>query len=245
MVGTPPRRAVIAHRGASAYEPEHTFAAYDLAIAMGADVLELDIRLTSDRRAVVVHDATLLRTCGVPAAVAEMRMRDLELISPAVRPLSLEDVLRRYGSEVGYLIDLKDPRPPVEREVADVLGRFGCNHVVQVQAFRRASLLRMRRVAPLLPLAQLYPMRMPARLIEADLLRASATVSAIAPQSASVDAELIAAAHDHGLRVQPWTVNDPAQIERLMLLGVDGVITDAPDLARSATMTLNMSAAAA
>lgn len=69
--------SVIAHRGASAYVPEHTLEAYDLAVALGADVLELDVRLTRDEVPVLVHDRTLWRTAADPRAVADLSAGEL------------------------------------------------------------------------------------------------------------------------------------------------------------------------
>src|SRR3954469_3555179 len=89
---------VIAHRGASAHAPEHTPAAYDLALAQGADRLELDVRPLADGTLAVVHDRTLARTCGDPRAVGRLAPEDLEALDPRRRPLLLEAVLRRYGT---------------------------------------------------------------------------------------------------------------------------------------------------
>src|SRR3712207_255467 len=108
--------AIIAHRGASAYAPEHTFAAYDLALDQGADVLELDVRSTADGELVVVHDATLRRTCGDPRRVDSLGRRDLAALGE-LRPLTLDAVLDRYGAQTRFLLDLKDPRPAWERAV--------------------------------------------------------------------------------------------------------------------------------
>ena len=223
----------IAHRGASAYATEHTHAAYDMAIAMGADVLEVDVRLMADGVPVVVHDRTLWRTAVDPRAVGDLTMADLELLDPLVRPLTLRQVFDRYGSETRYLLDLKAPRAPLERQVLAVAIDAGLADRIQIQSFSRAGIRRARRLGPTASFAQLYPPYMPKRAALHDLGRVRAFVDTVGPHSSSVDEPLVRAAHRSGLRVQPYTVNDPAEIARLLALGVDGIITDRPDLART------------
>lgn len=225
---------LIAHRGASAYAREHTLAAYDLALEMGADVLELDVRLTADLQLAVVHDRTLRRSAGDARAVAALTHADLAGMEPALRPLLLEEVLGHYGSSARYLIDLKEPRQPLEREVAACVARSGLGALAQVQTFSRGGLRRMREADRRLSLAQLYRPLAPSAAIRADLRRVASFASAVGPEAGSVDHLLVEAAHALGLRVQPYTANDPAVIERLLSLGVDALITDVPDRARAA-----------
>src|SRR4051794_21040273 len=120
-----PDVSIIAHRGASAYAPEHTLEAYDLALFMGAHCLELDVRSTADGTLLVVHDATLRRTAGDPRAVRDLRAGDLHTLDPELRPLMLETVLRAYGASTRYLVELKDPRPGDARRVVDLADRLG------------------------------------------------------------------------------------------------------------------------
>ena len=96
---------VVAHRGASAHSPEHTFAACDLALAMGAAALELDVRPARDGTLVVAHDPTLARTTGDPREIAEV-VPD-ELAAP-VRPHTLDEVLARYGTGTRWLVEIKE-----------------------------------------------------------------------------------------------------------------------------------------
>ena len=225
--------AVIAHRGASAHRPEHTLEAYDLALEMGANVLEIDIRLTSDLHPVVVHDRTLTRTTGDPRSVGDLTLAELWELESDTRPLGLHEIFARYGNETRYLVDLKAPAAPMEQIVSRAITRHKLEGNVMVQTFSRRGLKRMRRCHPQVALAQLYPARTPSALIRADLPRIATFADAIGPEAGSVDAGLIDAAHRAGLRVQPWTVNDIGLMSRLVARGVDGLITDAPDRARS------------
>src|SRR3954452_4735765 len=119
-----PDVSIIAHRGASAYAPEHTLEAYDLALFMGAHCIELDVRSAADGTLLVVHDATLRRTTGDPRAVRGLRAGDLHSLDPELRPLMLETVLRTYGTAPRYLVDLKDPRTDDAGRVVDLADRI-------------------------------------------------------------------------------------------------------------------------
>lgn len=225
---------VIAHRGASAYRPEHTCAAYDLALAQGADALELDLRATADGQVVVVHDATLDRTHGDPRAVAVVRLAELE---DGARPLTLAEVLQRYEGRARLLLELKGPRGPVEAVVAQVAAA-GAHDRVVLQSFDLWSLWRARALDRSLALASLHVRRPPARR----LIRLGPLVTGIGIPHAQVDAALVAAAHARGLRVRAYTPNDPGDLARLVACGVDGLITDVPDEARRIVSATSLAA---
>jgi glycerophosphoryl diester phosphodiesterase len=220
---------VIAHRGASAYAAEHTLAAYDLALLQGADVLELDVRSTADGALVVLHDPTLARTAADPRAVASLTSAELAALPQQGRPLALGAVLARYGRAARYLIELKDPRAPMEVRVVEAVAAAGLRDRVVVQSFDELALRRVRHLDPGLPVAPLYEDAAAARR----RLRAVAGWAAgVGVRWEGVDAGLLDVAHARGLAVRAWTVNAPREMARLVALGVDGLITDAPDVAR-------------
>ena len=223
----------IAHRGASAYAPEHTFSAYDMALAQGADVLELDVRLTADGVPVVIHDRTLWRTALVRWPVGTTTLRGLEQLDPLIRPLRLDEVFDRYGRATRYLIDLKAPRVPLERQVLAEALRSGLEAQIQIQSFNRSAIGRVRQICPTVSTAQLYPRCLARRVVLQDIGATRPLVDTIGPHASCVDLALVRAAHAAGLRVQPYTVNDSREMRRLLDLGVDGIITDRPDLART------------
>ena len=135
---------VIAHRGASAYAPENSFAAFDLALAQGADRLELDVRSTSDGRLVVLHDSRLLRTARDPRAIAAVCADDLMSIDAAARPPTRDAVLDRCGSATRWLVELKDPTPASARALGAALTARRLEHVATVQSFDAGLLRRLR-----------------------------------------------------------------------------------------------------
>lgn len=196
---------VIAHRGASGHAPEHTWAAYDLALAQGADALELDVRMTGDRQLVIRHD---------PGPVPPGTLR-------------LHEVFARYGRRTRYLVELKDPRPWLPRLVRETIQEHDVADRVVVQSFDRPWLKRMGD----LPVQALFTPWTPRRRI----LRAieGGAFAGVGVWHRSVDKDLVAAAHGRGLAVRAWTVNAPPDMTRLVAAGVDGLITDYPDRVRS------------
>ena len=222
---------VVAHRGASAHAPEHTFAAYDLALELGADALELDVRSTADGRLVVLHDPTLQRTAGDPRAVADVRERELPEVA---RPLRLEDVLARYGRQTRWLIELKDPEPRMEAGLVAALRDRRLTDLAVVQSFDHGSLRRLRRTVDGLAVAPLICESTRPAAIPALLRRMSRYACGAGVFHPSVDLATVHAARRLGLRLRAFTVNDAADMERLIALGVDGLITDRPGTARAA-----------
>jgi glycerophosphoryl diester phosphodiesterase len=197
---------VIAHRGASGHAPEHTFAAYDLALAQGADMLELDVR-ARDGELVVLHDTTTRRT--------------------GREPLTLDAVLGRYRDRTRWLVELKDPDPSWELEAVAALRRHGLLDRAVVQSFDSAAMRRLRIAAPGLSVAPLWRRRPSVRRLD----RIARYATAIGVWHGALDVGLVAAAHARGLGVRAWTVNGADAIDRVLALGVDGVITDLPDVA--------------
>jgi glycerophosphoryl diester phosphodiesterase len=220
---------VIAHRGASAYRPEHTLPAFDLALDQGADTLEIDLRTTRDGALVLVHDPTLLRTVGDPRAIAALDAAALAGLGADARPLSLGDVLERYAAATRLLVDVKDPTPAAERRLIEALERHDLSGRVVVQSFDAGALRRIAGAAPWLPISPLLPRHL-ASIADLDTIASYAT--GIGVWRGAVDADLVDSAHARGLAVRAWTVDAPEQMRRLLGLGVDGLITNVPDVAR-------------
>ena len=245
----------IGHRGASAYAPEHTFAAYDLALDQGADYIEIDLQMTADGVLVALHDKTLNRTADAPEGVPERFCRGLvskktleqikmcdagSWFSPEYageQIPTLEEIFQRYGTSVNYYIETKNPdaAPGMEEELVRLLGEYGLiepaaeNWRVLIQSFSAESLMKIHELEPSLPLIQLY-WAGTSKSIQRDLDAASSYAVGIGPYKRDVDATLVEAAHEHCLAVHPYTVNTVEEMEDLIALGVDGMFTNNPDL---------------
>ena len=212
---------VVAHRGASGSAPENTLAAFDLALAQGADALELDVRIAGDGRLITLHDETLERTTGDPRRHDELT-GDLE--HPAA-PADLEVVLGRYGREAPLIVDLKDPLPAWERRVVDAIERHGIGDRVIVQSFDRDALQRLAAAHPWLEITALYRRDEAEFLDPADVPGFARTVGL---WHEHIDEAFVGEAHERGLRVQPHTVDDASRAAELAALGVDAVVSNHP-----------------
>ena len=245
----------IGHRGASTYAPEHTFAAYDLALEQGADYIEIDLQMTADGVLVALHDKTLNRTADAPEGVPEQYCRGLvskktleqikmcdagSWFSPEYageQIPTLEEIFQRYGTSVNYYIETKNPdaAPGMEEELVRLLGEYGLiepaaeNWQVLIQSFSAESLMKIHELEPSLPLIQLY-WAGTSKSIQRDLEAVSEYAVGIGPYKKDVDAALVEAAHEHCLAVHPYTVNTVEEMEALIALGVDGMFTNNPDL---------------
>ena len=252
----------IGHRGASGYAPEHTFASYDLALEMGADYIEQDLQLTRDGVLVVMHDKTLNRTAtapeGVPARfcrgpVSNKTLRQIkqcdvgswfneeypEYAKPRYVGLkipTLEQIFKRYGKEVNYYIETKNPdsAPGMERKLLRLMRKYELirpaarDWQVLIQSFSPESLQKIHRLKPSLPLIQLY-FAGSSKTVRTDLGAARAYAVGIGPDQQDVDAGLISAAHRRCLAVHPYTVNEKPDMRALISLGVDGMFTNFPN----------------
>lgn len=225
------RAEIVAHRGASAYAPENTIAAFDLALTQGADVLELDVRPAADGHLILVHDPTLERIAGDPRAVAALTRTAIASLDALTRPAGFEEFLERYARVARLLIDLKDTTPEAEEQVIEAIERHRLRGRVVVQSFDHEALRRVREAAPWVPVAPLVhgdDDPLPVLDLAAEL------AGGIGIRHDAIDAELVHAVRGAGLALRAWTVDDALELERLLHLGVDAVITNAPDVAFAA-----------
>lgn len=238
-----------AHRGAASERPENTLSSFARALELGADALETDVHLTLDGHVVAAHDATLARAAGVPvmirrATLDELRRCDVgwgfvdreggrPFAGRGERVPTLEEVLDAFPG-VPLNVDVKQPTPSMVGPLLDLLRRKRAEGRVLVASFDGATLRAVRAAG--------YPGRTGLALTEVLRLYATplAALRAMPPggsaaqvppaaQGLRLDSPgFIARCHALGLRVDYWTINDPAEAERLLDLGADGIMTDDP-----------------
>jgi glycerophosphoryl diester phosphodiesterase len=247
-MGKPP--LVVAHRGSSYARAEHTLGAYLRAIDEGADALECDVRLTRDGHLVCVHDRTVDRTSSGHGVVSDFDLDDLQGFdfgswhSPPDRyveerdsteaPVLTLDRLLGVVEETGVrlLIETKHPTRYaglVEQKLVGLLterGMQGAGSPVAVMSFATLALRRIRLLAPALPTVQLYK-RVPT-LRRDGSLPLVADVSGPGITVVRSDPGYVRRVHARGRQVYVWTVDEPADIDLVLSLGVDAVITNRP-----------------
>jgi glycerophosphoryl diester phosphodiesterase len=228
------RPLVIAHRGASGVLPENTLPAYERAVELAADMIEIDLHLTRDGAVVVSHDAELVGLGGrgeIADATLEA-VRALDAGGGERVPL-LDEVLDRFGSRIPFNLELKCPAEGtyagLEERALDAVRRRGLLGSTLFSCFEDAVLARLRALEPGARIALLFSPRRAARVLE----RARELgAEAVNPWVGLVDAALVEAAHAARLAVYPFTVDEPEAMRRLLALGVDGLFTNFPDRMR-------------
>ena len=251
-VRSPRRPLVFAHRGGRALGPENTVVAFDLGMAAGADGLEFDVHLAADGRVVVIHDPTLdrstdefgpvgARTSAELAAVhATPRFGiDLEQAWTGARAglPTLDAVLARYP-EARCIIEMKGERPELAPAVVAAVRSADAEERVCLGSFSTAVLAAARAAAPqiatsasreeaLRALQRSWIGLSPGRAVPYRALQVPETAGRLTV----VSRRFLRAVHRAGCAVQVWTLNEEADMRRLFDWGVDGIITDRPDLA--------------
>jgi glycerophosphoryl diester phosphodiesterase len=234
---------ILGHRGASAHAPENSLAAFERAMADGADGVELDVRLCKTGEVVVFHDEDLRRLAGQSERIATLAWSDLRertLASGARVPL-LTDVLAVLGSARLINVEMKLDRAPdldgdrLVTEVKRVLERAGADVAtkVVVSSFSAAAVRAFRRVCPQIAIGYLFEEGLFWNL-RANRTARALRVTAVHPRHGLCDASRVAAWHARGYRVNVWTVDDPDRVRALAAMGVDSIIANDPAAARAA-----------
>lgn len=235
---------IFGHRGASAHAPENTLPSFGLAVEQGADGIELDVTLSADGVPVVIHDDTLDRTTSGRGRVAAHTLAELQALDagfPAsfgsrfigAQIPTLDQVFAAYGQQAIFNVELKHDRSPrrgLAAAAIAVIRAHAMERRVLISSFQFSNLRRVRALAPDLPIGLLYvSAAFSQRLVR--WLNPGLHPEAHHPSSYLLTSSAIDWYHAHGLRVNVWTVNEPAQMRSLAAAGADGLITDDPALA--------------
>ena len=245
------RPQVFAHRGGCDLGPENTIAAFDIGMSTGADGLELDVHLSADNVVVVHHDKALDRTTNATGPVAARTADELARVDAAYRfarggeypfrgrgigvPTLRDDLARYLG--VPTIIEIKVYTPAMGRAVADEIRRAGAVEYTCVAGYGLASAAAARAALPGVAASASQPeVRLAVyRSILRWPVRRAAYQTYQVPERAEatriVSPRFIRHAHAAGLKVQVWTVDEEADMRRLLEWGVDGLISNRPDVA--------------
>ncbi len=247
------RPLVIAHQGGDGLRPSNTMAAFSHAVELGVDVLEMDVHSTSDGVLVTIHDSTIDRTTNGSGAVQDFTFAELQTFDAGYNwPTLYEDPAFPYRDqgvtipalseilttfpELLFNIELKQQSPSIAQDLCDLLREHNVAdqalvasfHVDTIKAFRAAcpevaTSLAQNEVIPMIVLARLglgltYPP-------QAHALQIPEERFGIALMKSTV----FRTAHRKGLQLHAWTINEVDDLERILNLNVDGIITDYPD----------------
>jgi glycerophosphoryl diester phosphodiesterase len=240
------RPIIFAHRGASAHAPENTLAAFKLALDHEADAFELDAKLTADGQVVVIHDQTVDRTTDGQGDVRYMTLGALQELDAGSffdiafrgeRIPTLAQVFEAFGHKIFINVELTNyasPDDDLPARVVELVKHHRLEKQVLFSSFNPRALRKARRLAADVPAGLLA---LPGRRgwwARSWLGRILVSYDALHPQASDVTARLVRSVHNRGQRVNVWTVNQPEEMRRLFAIGIDGLITDDPRLARQA-----------
>ncbi|MFD7509607.1 glycerophosphodiester phosphodiesterase [Streptomyces sp. NPDC059853] len=251
---------IVAHRGASGYAPENTLVAADEAARLDTEWVEIDVQRTRDHELIAMHDTTLARTTNVAAVfpdrspwnVRDFTAREIARLDAgswfgdefvAERVPTLRQYLHRLSAnDQKLLLEIKSPElyPGIERQILTELNRAGWlteaypGERVVLQSFSGDSVRRVHELAPDVKTGFLGTPPV------AELPYYAEFSDQIGPRYTDLTAEYVAAiqavdgVHGEPLEVNAWTINDGPTAARIAGLGVDGIITNFPDVVREA-----------
>ena len=248
-----PRPTVIAHQGGDRLWPGNTLFAFQKAAAMGADVIETDLRQSKDGVLIISHDETVDRISNGTGRLLDLTYEQLKKLdagynwSPdggktfpyrgqGINYISLEDVFRALP-EMRFNIDMKQNDPPIDEALCKLIRKYDMQNKVVAASFSHKNTTAFRRLCPeVTTAADVAETRNFVLLNFIGLSRwLKPQFQAFQVPTSSggipiITRRFINAAHARNIRVEVWTIDDPEEMRRLIAMGVDGIMSDRPDL---------------
>ena len=228
---------IFAHRGVSSQAPENTMEAFELAAALGADGIEMDVQFTKDRRVVILHDELIDRTSNGTGAVRDWLWDDLRGLDfgawygaqfAGVRIPLLEDLLplvRMKGMRLNIELKTNSYRyPGLEEAVIELVRAHDVHDAIMISSFNHYSVMQYKALDP----SAYTGVLLSSSLVEPWEYAGRLGVQAIHPRYQSVEQEMVTRCHERGIEINTYTVDDPAEKDKLRGLGVDCIITNRP-----------------
>jgi glycerophosphoryl diester phosphodiesterase len=215
----------IGHRGARAYEPENTLRSFKKALEIGVDAVEFDVRKTKDNQLVVIHDPDVKRTTDGKGLVSELTLEEIKGFSAekGEKIPTLKEALDFLDKKVKIVIELKETG--YEEKVLGAVHENGLEKNVVVVSFKEEALRKVKELDSEVETGLIYVKHK--NPVKAALeLRASYLLSLYRfTHTANVKR-----AHENGLKVIVWTINNPEEVAEYLKKGVDGIASDKPDI---------------
>ena len=215
----------IAHRGAAGHAPENTLRAIEVAIAMKADLVEVDLQRTKDGHIVLLHDRTVDRTTNGRGPIAALNLQEVRRLDAGkgLPVPTLEELLRTASGRIGLMLEIKVEG--LAEEVVKMVKQMGfAGHLIYA-SFLHKEVLRVRDVdskALTLALFEGVPVNPVAFVRDARATHAGIALDSLTPT-------FVSALRAAGIRIFTYTANDPADIKFARSFGVDGIISNYPD----------------
>ncbi|MGQ9722938.1 MAG: glycerophosphodiester phosphodiesterase [Candidatus Jordarchaeum sp.] len=217
---------LIAHRGASFYEPENTLRSIKRALDFGVDGVEIDVRSSIEGNIIVIHDETVDRTTNGTGKVRDMSLLELRSLDAGKGekiPL-LEEVLELVRDKTLLVIELKIAG--IEERVLKVIKDYDALDSVLLSSFIHGSVKRVKEINPKVNTGVIFR----SAPINPSSLALDAKAENLCAFYKYITWEMVQKVHEDGLKIYAWTVDEPSTMENLAIMGVDGIVTNKPDI---------------
>jgi glycerophosphoryl diester phosphodiesterase len=215
----------IGHRGAKAYAPENTLTSFRKALEIGVDAVELDVRKTKDNQLVVIHDADVKRTTNGEGLVSELTLKEIKGFSAEQEEKipTLQEALVFLDKKVKVFIELKETG--IEEQLLSLVYDKGLMKNVVVVSFLEDALKKVRELNKNVETGLIYAKHQNPLKAALDLKANYLLALYRFTHTANVEK-----AHENGLKVVVWTINNQQEAEEYAKKGVDGIASDKPDI---------------
>ncbi|WIG30043.1 glycerophosphodiester phosphodiesterase [Bacillus toyonensis] len=238
----------IAHRGASAYAPEHTIAAYKLGQQLKGDYIEIDLQMTKDGHLLAMHDETVNRTTNGKGLVKEHTLEEMKQLNVGsffnekypnlakkefenAKVPKLKEIIEMFGHNANYYIETKSPDeyPGMEEKLLEIIKYYQISDKVIIQSFSEESLQKIHSLHANIPLVQLLSYQKSVQLNELEIEKYKTYCIGLGMNYKYIDSAYVKKIKKHGLEVHPFTVDNEKDMKKLLSWGVDGMFTNYPD----------------
>jgi len=238
---------IIAHRGGAKLAPENTLASFKNAIDLGVDMIEIDVHLSKDSEIIVIHDESLDRTTNGTGEIKALTLDEIKKYDAGSwfsedfkdeKVPTLAEVLQTINGQCKLLIEIKggDERyPGLENRIVQTVKENNAIEWVVVQSFNKNSVLRIKEMYPELITYYLLGKNFDEFYSEfSEQVRTGKSTEikfdGIAPHHSSLDSDKVDLLHQAGYGIFTFTINKPKDMQKAIEIGVDGIITDSPDI---------------
>lgn len=226
---------VIAHRGASAVEPEHTFSSYDQAVKDEADYIEIDLRKTMDGELVAIHDDTVDRTTNGKGLIEELTLKEVKALYAGEGQTipTLKEILDRYGSGVHYYIETRENdagKLVMEEQLLQLLEQYAIpKDQIILQSFSKDSILALHELDSELTLVQLLKKKDVEKLDGENLQGIKEAAIGVGIYAGILEESTVDLIQNHELEIHAYYRGDEREwTEEMLQFGVDGIFSDDP-----------------
>lgn len=217
---------IIAHRGASAYEPENTLRAIRKALELNSKMIEVDVRSSKDGKIVVIHDESVDRTTNGKGLVKNLMLEEIKKLDAGKgeRIPTLQEVINAVRKRAILIIEIKVLN--IEDSIVKTIEKEDIEKEVIVTSFNHHILKKIKDLNPVIKTGVIFK----CHPIKSADLALNANADSLFPEHKYLSEEMVKEAHENGLKIYPWTIDDPNRANELIEIGVDGIVTNKPDL---------------